>query len=231
MKQKVLIISLFLVVGFVLSSLLSITSLSLSKQIKSSFSEFDNNELLDGFTNPNVGEMKVLEDKKGVDEGIPVLILLKDKFAPFVSSSPRNINKLAAFYIPLIILLCMLTSYFFVKRYVKKRKKSNTNRYEIEKMLQQPVALINKIENDTPPFIKEKREATNIQLHETRRLLQKWEAGLVKKRMKREAETINEWFERIKGPLEIIPIYEKVRYGEKNCSEEEIKFIKISLKL
>jgi len=49
--------------------------------------------------------------------------------------------------------------------------------------------------------------------------------------MKREAETINEWFERIKGPLEIIPIYEKVRYGEKNCTEEGIKFIKNSLKL
>ena len=151
MKQKVLIISLFLVVGFVLSSLLSLTSLSLSKQIKSTFSEFDNNELLDGFTKPNVGEMKVLEDKEGVDEGIPVLIL-KEKFAPFVSSSPRNINQLAAFYIPLIILLFILT-YFFVKCYVKKRKKSNTDRYEIEKVLKQPVELINKIEKMIHPHL------------------------------------------------------------------------------
>ena len=230
MKQKVLIISLFLVVGLVLSNLLAITSLSFTKQIKSTFSEFDNNELLDGFANPPAGEMTVLEGKEGVDEGIPVLMLLKDKFAPFVSTSQRNIKHMASFYIPLIILLFVIT-YFFVKRYVMKRKKSNTNRYEIEKVQKQPVALIKKIENDTPPFIKGKRVATNIQIHETRRLLQKWEAGLVGKRMKREAETINEWFVRIKGPLEIIPIYEKVRYGEKNCTEEEIKFIKNSLKL
>lgn len=49
--------------------------------------------------------------------------------------------------------------------------------------------------------------------------------------MKREAETINEWFERIIGPKEIIPIYERVRYGEKSCTEDEIRFMKNTFKL
>jgi len=230
MKQKVLIISLFLVIGLVLSSLLAITSLSFTKQIKSTFSEFHNTESLDGYAKPPSGEMTVLEDKEGVDEGIPVLMFFKDKIAPFVSSNPGNINQMAAFYIPLIILLFILT-YFGVKRYVKKRKKSNHNLHEIEKVQKQPVALKNKIENDTPPFTKGKRVATNIQIHETRRLLQNWEARLSGNRTKKEAETINEWFERINGPTEIIPIYERVRYGEKSCTEDELRFIKNSLKL
>ncbi len=229
MKQKVLLMSLFLVFGIFLSGLVANTSLSLTNQIKSTFGK-DGNEELDGFAKPPSGEMTVLEDKVGVDEGIPVLMFLKDKFAPFVSSSPGNMNKTAAFYIPLIILLLTIT-YFFIKHSKKKRERSNNNHYEIEEAQKQPVALKNKVKHDITTSNKEKKAATNIQINETRRLLQRWETRLSVGKMKKEAETINEWFERINGPIEIIPIYERVRYGEKNCTEEEIKFIKINLKL
>lgn len=228
MNKKVLFISLFLVFGIVLSGLLTMTSLSLTKQIKSTFGEEENVEF-DGFANPPAGEMTVLEDKVGVDEGIPVVMFLKDKFSPFLSSKPLNMNKTVAFYIPLLMLL-FITSYFVAKRFKKVRKKRNNN-YEIEETQKQIVAIKNSVKNDLPLLTKEKRVATKIQINETRRLLRKWEARLSRGETKKDAETINEWFKRINGPIEIIPIYEKVRYGEKTCTENELRFIKNTLQL
>jgi len=228
LNKKVLFISLFLVFGIVLSGLLTMTSLSLTKQIKSTFGEEKNVEF-DGFANPPAGEMTVLEDKVGVDEGIPVVTFLKDKFSPFLSSNPLNMNKTVAFYIPLLILL-FITSYFVAKRFKKERKKGKNN-YENEETQKQTVAIKNIVKKDIPPLIKEKRVATNNQINETRRLLKKWEARLTGGETKKDAETINEWFKRINGPIEIIPIYEKVRYGEKTCTEDELRFIKNTLQL
>lgn len=230
MKQKFLLMSLFLVFGIFLSGLVANTSLSLTNQIKSTF-EKDGNEDLGGFAKPPSGKMTVLEDKVGVDEGIPVLMLLKDKFAPFVGSSPGNSTKTATFYIPLIIFLVIII-YFFMKYYYKKNKNSSQNyRYDIEVAQKEQVVLKAKVEHAMTAFTKEKRVATNIQISEIRRLLQKWEARLIGGKTKKDAETINEWFERINGPVEIIPIYEKIRYGEKTCTEDELKFIKMTLKL
>lgn len=229
MKQKVLFMSLFLVFSLFLSGLVATTSLSVTNQIKSTF-EKSGNEESGGSARPPSGEMTVLEDKVGVDEGIPVLLLFKDKITPFITASPGNVNKIVTFYLPLIILLLLIT-YFFIKHSRKKRKKSNQNRYEIVEAKKQPVTLKNKGENDVPSSTKGKKIATNIQINETRRLLQKWEARLSVGETKKEAETINEWFARINGPMEIIPIYEKVRYGEKTCTEDELTFIKIALKL
>ena len=228
MNKKVLFISLFLIFGIVLSGLLTMTSLSLTKQIKSTFGEEENVEF-DGFANLPAGEMTVLEDKVGVDEGIPVFMFLKDKFSPFVSSNPLNMNKKGAFYIPLLMLL-FITSYFVVKRFRKERKKGKNN-YENEEMQKQTVAIKNSVKKEIPPLIKEKRVATNNQINETRRLLKKWEARLTGGETKNDAETINEWFKRINGPIEIIPIYEKVRYGEKPCTEDELRFIKNTLQV
>jgi len=155
----------------------------------------------------------------------------REKILPSEDTTQRTNLKAAVFYSLLVILL-FITIYFLRKRYKKNNNRSNNNQYEVEEDLKKLALLKNKDSKEiTPLFSKEKSVETPIPIHEIRRYLQKWEAGLVGKRMKREAETINEWFERIKGPLEIIPIYEKVRYGEKNCTEEEIKFIKNSLKV
>ncbi len=252
MKQKVLIISLFLVVCLVLSSLLALTSLSLSKQIKSTFSD-DNNELFEDFiklpteekkvqedkksnklvewlTKPPTGKLKFVEEKKGSDEILPVLNF-REKILPSEDTTQRTNFKVAVFYSLLVILL-FITIYFLRKRYKKKNNGSSNNQYEVEGVPKKLAVLENKDGNEiTPFFSKEKSVEASIPKHEIRKLLQEWEARLVGKNIKKEAETINEWFERIKGPIEIIPIYEKVRYGEKICTEEEIKFIKNSLKL
>lgn len=231
MKQKALIISFCLVLGLVLSNLLTITSLSLAKEIKSKFSVNENIGQENGL--PPGEEGRTIKYEKDVQyKGIKYLSFGKEKFTSFVESTPGNFLKVAAYYSPFLILLLVIT-YFLRKRYKKKRKRGNgsSNRYEIKEVQKQPKVLENKGEIELVPFTKKSRIATNIQIHETRRLLQKWEAGLISKRMKREAETINEWFERINGPKEIIPIYEKVRYGEKSCTEDELSFIKNTLRL
>lgn len=247
MKQKALIISLFLILGFVFSSLVSITSLSFTKQIKSIFSD-DNNELIEDFvklpteekkiqedkksnkllewlTKPPTGELKFVEEKKGSDEVLPVLNL-KEKIFPSEDITQRTNLKAAIYYSLLVIFIIM---YFLRLRYKKKNNRRSNNRYEVEEEQIKPV--LKKAVIEITPFTKGKRVATTIPIHEIRKLLQEWEAGLVGKRIKKEAETINEWFERINGPAEIIPIYEKVRYGEQNCTEDEIRFIKNTLKL
>jgi cbb3-type cytochrome oxidase subunit 3 len=229
LKQKALIISLFLVLGIVFSNLLTISSLSLAKEIKSKFSVDEN--LGQEIGPPPSGEGRTIKYEKGVYyKGIKCLSFAKEKFEPLLNISPGNFLKTAATFSPFLILILVIT-YFLRKHYKKKRKRSIINRSEIEEVQKQPTALENKDEIEIFPSKVKKRVVTSIQIHETRRLLQKWEAGLISKRMKREAETINEWFKRINGPIEIIPIYEKVRYGEKSCTEDELRFIKCTLNL
>lgn len=227
MKQKALIISLFLLVGLVLSNFLTISSLSLAKEIKSKFSVDENLRQEDG--PPPSREGRTIGYGKDDYEGVKYFLNLKEKLAPFIDSTQGNLFKIAAYCSPLLILILVIT-YFLRKRY-KKRKRSSSTRFEIKEVQKQPNVLKSKDRTDIVPIPKKPRLATSMKIHETRRLLQKWETGLDSKRMKREAETINEWFERINGPIEIIPIYERVRYGEKSCTEDELRFIKYTLKL
>jgi hypothetical protein len=71
---------------------------------------------------------------------------------------------------------------------------------------------------------------TEEKLNEIRQTLIEWENHLNTLNRKRSHETIHEWFRRIKGPVEIIPIYEKVRYGGKPFTHEELKLLKKFLK-
>jgi hypothetical protein len=71
---------------------------------------------------------------------------------------------------------------------------------------------------------------TEEKLNEIRRMLIDWERHLNTLNRKRSHETIHEWFRRINGPAEIIPIYEKVRYGGKPFSHEEVQLLKKFLK-
>lgn len=231
MKRKALIITVFLVTGLVFSNFLAISSLSLTKQIKSTFSEEKN--LGQEIERPSSGEGRTINYEKGVYyEGTRFLTFVKERFPPFEAISTGDFLKGATRYSASIILLLVI-SYFLRKLYKKKRKKSSEIDSKIEEGAQkQPKVIEKNVGIDILPFTRKKPIlATNIQIHESRKLLQQWEARLDMTRMKREAETINEWFERINGPKEIIPIYERVRYGEKNCTEEELRFMKNTFKL
>ncbi|MBN8190857.1 hypothetical protein JI667_01730 [Bacillus sp. NTK074B] len=69
----------------------------------------------------------------------------------------------------------------------------------------------------TPPEVK---------LNEIRQLMRDWEAHLNILNRKKNHETIQEWFRRIKGPTEVIPLYEKVRYGGKSFTNKELHLLK-----
>ncbi|MBM7587705.1 hypothetical protein JOC86_004279 [Bacillus pakistanensis] len=68
------------------------------------------------------------------------------------------------------------------------------------------------------------------EINEIRRIVRDWERQLNFLARKKANETIQEWFERINGPVEIIPIYEKVRYGEKISTKQELLYLRKVLK-
>ncbi|WP_226673072.1 hypothetical protein [Rossellomorea aquimaris] len=67
-------------------------------------------------------------------------------------------------------------------------------------------------------------------LNEIRQMVQDWDSRLTIINRKRHHETIQEWFKRINGPAEIIPVYEKVRYGGKSFTHKELLLLKKCLK-
>ncbi|RIW28549.1 hypothetical protein D3H55_21480 [Bacillus salacetis] len=72
----------------------------------------------------------------------------------------------------------------------------------------------------------------NIKLineNKIRQLLIDWQSNLEEVQKKRDSETIYEWFLRINGPLEVLPIYDKVRYGQQEYTQSE--YLLISSKL
>ncbi|OAT79727.1 hypothetical protein A6P54_16680 [Bacillus sp. MKU004] len=71
---------------------------------------------------------------------------------------------------------------------------------------------------------------TEEKLNEIRKMMMDWEKQLNTSNRKRSNETLHEWFRRINGPIEIIPIYEKVRYGGKPFTYEEVQLLKRFLK-
>lgn len=61
---------------------------------------------------------------------------------------------------------------------------------------------------------------------EVRAMLVKWELTLPKFEKRRLQETVQQWFSRIHKSNDIIPIYEKVRYGEGTASNEELQIMR-----
>ncbi|MFB7142249.1 hypothetical protein ACFCYN_21720 [Gottfriedia sp. NPDC056225] len=69
-------------------------------------------------------------------------------------------------------------------------------------------------------------EKIHIPTEEIRVLLIQWEKQLPKIQQRRTYETIQQWFERIDKKQDFVPLYEKVRYGNKTLSMVEIEHIR-----
>ncbi|MET0786108.1 MAG: hypothetical protein ABWY25_05330 [Paenisporosarcina sp.] len=164
MKQKLIIIALLL--GLVLSNLLAITSLSLTRQIKPSFS-VDGKEFGQSDGLPPSEDGRTIEYKKGLYKGETLNEKLEEFFS-FSNTNQQNIFKVAAN--SSIVILLMIVIYFLRKRYKKKRKRNN-KRNEIEEVQIQPNFPKNKDDNDIFHSSKKKRVTAYIQIHEIRRLL------------------------------------------------------------
>lgn len=72
----------------------------------------------------------------------------------------------------------------------------------------------------------EEQDSLILPAEEVRAMLIKWEMTLPKFEKRRLQETVQQWFSRIRKNDNIIPIYEKVRYGEGTASNEELQMMR-----
>jgi hypothetical protein len=114
---------------------------------------------------------------------------------------------------------------FWSIRYKKKKRKGNEAASADSEHARQAVK-----SNELPDSEERAFTIPQENLNEIRQMMMDWESHLNTLNRKRSHETIHEWFWRIKGPVEIIPIYEKVRYGGKPFTYEELQILKRFLK-
>jgi hypothetical protein len=119
-----------------------------------------------------------------------------------------------------VILAIVFFSWYL--RYKKKKRKSN------EELPPDSERARHTVKSDDLPNAAITLPEENF--NEIRQMMMDWESHLNTLNKKRSHETIHEWFRRIKGPVEIIPIYEKVRYGGKPFTYEEVQLLKKFLK-
>jgi hypothetical protein len=134
-----------------------------------------------------------------------------EPFSGFGESSGTLLSTVKKYGAILFIPLTLIVIVWYIRRKKKTIRKENDDKETITSK---------KVENHEP-YSTETVIATHEQLHKIRGLLKSWESNLNTIDRKRESETIREWFQRIKGPIDIIPIYEKVRYGKEECTKEE----------
>lgn len=218
MKYRMMTIAFVLLIACLISLSLTSISTSLSSSVKDHLFTDKDVEMKgpDHFT----GEYTELEEE--AEEGTEVEPLLKTVLSPFIGEDTSN-NKRNYLLFSLLALCIGITGYFVYRKYRKNQQGKDKSTSS------SPVVVKNNEEVFVENLASHKKESQS-NIHLVRKYLQKWEKTLGTHNQKRPAETINEWFKRINGPMEIIPIYEKVRYGESGCSEKELQLVKKSLK-
>jgi hypothetical protein len=218
MKYRIMTITFFLLIACFISISLTSISTTLSSNVKDRL--FTDEDVDRKGPNRFTGEYTELDEE--AQEGTEVEPLLKSVLSPFIGddASTTKRNYLLFF----LLALCIGIASFFVYRKFRKKQQAKDKSTSSSP----PVIAKNeeRLSAENLPFLK-KTNPTNT--HMVRRYLQKWEKTLGVHNQKRPAETINEWFKRINGPTEIIPIYEKIRYGDSGCSEKELQQVKRAL--
>ncbi|MFI8684641.1 hypothetical protein [Rossellomorea sp. NPDC077527] len=213
MKKKLFFTLLFLLLSSCIGYLFTLSSMSMAHKIKSHFSVEE--KVMESDAPPvNVNSNSKWEEWNGELPKWRVLYRIiggPDLVADFRNKGGSR-KKAAIGAIVLVLLLL----YFLAKRRKKHRDESQENVME----QRTPLPKTDVYEEDIP-------EPLSFQdLDEVRVLLIKWEQRLSASQKKRHHETLSEWFKRIEGPTEIIPIYDKVRYGLLRSSKEEYQFVK-----
>jgi hypothetical protein len=140
-----------------------------------------------------------------------------DPFSGEIGSGKRFIDVVKRYGIFVILTVACL---FWYLRHKKKRKaikedpaETSVSRYTVNKDQLEGAEKI--------PFT-----LSDEKLNEIRQMVKDWETRLNILNRKKHHETIQEWFKRINGPAEIIPVYEKVRYGDKPFTHKELQLLK-----
>jgi hypothetical protein len=218
MKYRMMTIAFLLLIACLISLSLTSISTTLSTSVKDHLFTDEDIEMK-GQTH-FTGEYTELDEE--AEEGTEVEPLLEAVLSPFIGEDTSKTKRNYLLF-SLLALCTGITGYFVYRKYRKNQQGKDRSPSS------SPVGAKNdeEVSVDHSPSLK-KESQSNI--HLVRKSLQKWEKTLGTHNQKRPAETINEWFKRINGPMEIIPIYEKVRYGESGCSEKELQLVKRVLK-
>lgn len=148
--------------------------------------------------------------KKKNHKGIP-----RDRKVPiggieFLGGSTENI------FIQIGIFVLVMLIIFFIFRRMRNKKQ------EIH-LIDTKQKEIRKVEGNVE---QEEQDSLMLPIEEVRAMLIKWEMTLPKFEKRRLQETMQQWFSRIHKGDTIIPIYEKVRYGEGTASNEELQVMR-----
>ncbi|WP_026049195.1 hypothetical protein [Bacillus bingmayongensis] len=128
----------------------------------------------------------------------------------FLGDSTENI------FIQIGILFFVMLIVFFIFRRIRNKKQAI---HHIDLKQKE----IRKVEGNVE---QEEQDSLILPAEEVRAMLIKWELTLPKFEKRRLQETVQQWFSRIHKNSDIIPIYEKVRYGEGIASNEELQMMR-----
>ncbi|TYS17506.1 hypothetical protein FZC78_06410 [Rossellomorea vietnamensis] len=224
MKRKVMFIFGFLLLVLLITFLVTFTSQTLANKVTSFYSDIQKKQERAFLGNFNEGRGKVDLDitkleieeidlpKNNNGEIMKGETLDKKEREPWTEGKPKKKNSYLIYSliaIPLILL--------FILRKRRKRKKLTINILDVNEL--KGVDEIQGGGIDINVSLSKEKQ------NEIRRLLQEWQGKLRDDQKKKTNETIHEWFGRIGGPSEIIPIYEKVRYGYQNFTKVEYDLV------
>lgn len=157
------------------------------------------------------GDLTEITDDEEVHEGPPIQIPWKGKILGAINETIQN-NKKS--WITIIIITATIILAFL---YFKKKKPTESSPTLRPKQ---------QVNTETTTIT----DAHNNDIHsihnEIRQELIKWEKNLPKHNRRKPYETVQQWLLRLNRPTNIIPIYEKVRYGEKEYSASELELIR-----
>ncbi|MGD6802012.1 hypothetical protein [Rossellomorea aquimaris] len=229
MKIKSGFLIIFILAAISVATLLASLANTSSNQITTYYGEMQEKQQtawLGNFTESEKRKSKgetIIENDETDEEGVivenaeGVIEDVGEKDALKGSSSSMTSKKTLIVSITAILLVSVLLFRFFKKRknMIKNELRSPANKKNSLDDHEDRAGVI----PDNPEFLDETDK------NEIRKLVQNWQANLSPNKRKRKDETIHEWFVRIKGPMNIIPIYEKVRYGEASYTNEEYKLV------
>ncbi|MCM3735421.1 hypothetical protein M3215_06215 [Bacillus cytotoxicus] len=145
-------------------------------------------------------------------KGRLIQISWKDKILGTINDSIQNNKK--SWITILIITATIILAFLYFKK--KKVTKSISN-----------VRSIQKPHTETTTKTDETNHDIRSIHNEIRQELIKWENNLPKHNRRKPYETVQQWLLRLNKPANIIPIYEKVRYGEKEYSASDLELVKL----
>ncbi|PEA52750.1 hypothetical protein CON64_21470 [Bacillus pseudomycoides] len=160
------------------------------------------------------GDPTEIEDDDGNDKGSPIQMSWKDKILGAINETIQN-NKKSWITIIIITSTIILAFLYFKK---KKHRKSTESTSTLRPIQQ--------THTETTPIADEHNNDIHSIHNEIRQELIQWEKQLPKHNRRKPYETVQQWLLRLNKPTNIIPIYEKVRYGEKEYSDSELELIR-----